>query len=429
MSIAIRHGRLIDPANDRDAYLDLFIDQQRIVGVGRAPEGFTAELTLDAGNALVMPGIIDLAAHLREPGQEHKATIASETRAAAAAGVTTLCCPPDTEPPIDSPAEVELIKRRASAGAGPRVVSLGALTAGLEGRQLSDMAALKLAGCVGISNARQPLQDTATMRRALEYADSHGLTVFLLPADHALSNEGCVHEGAIATRLGLPPIPAAAETAAIGQSLALIEQTGVRAHFCRLSTGRGLRMIAEARAAGLPVSADVSAHQLYLTDAAVADFNSLCHVLPPLRTPADQAALREGLANGVVAAVCSDHQPHEPDAKLAPFSETEPGIAGLETFPALALKLVDEGILSLPQAVARLTVDPAHILGLRSGNLAVGRPADVTVMDLDKPWTVTPDTLLGHAHNTPFMGWTFQTQARYTLVNGRCVYPFSQTGT
>ncbi len=423
MSIAIVGGRLIDPANHRDAQLDLFVANGRIVGLGQTPEGFVPDRILDASGAIVMPGIVDLAAHLREPGQEHKATIASETRAAAAVGVTTLCCPPDTIPPIDSPAELELIKRRAAAGSGVRVVALGALTAGLHGQQLSDMASLKRSGCVAVSNALHPVRDTAILRRALEYADSHGLTVFLHPLDPALARGGCAHEGAVATRLGLPPIPTAAETAAIGQLLALIEQTGVKAHFCRVSSAPGLSMIAAAKTAGLPITADVCAHQLYLTEEAIADFNSLCHVIPPLRSEFDRRALRDGVVQGILDAICSDHQPHEDDAKLAPFSATEPGIAGLETFPALALQLVDEGVLELTDAITRLTSGPAQILGLRSGNLAVGRPADVVVMELRTPWILTPDILRGQARNSPFIGWRFNARPRYTLVAGRQIFP------
>ncbi|HHO67513.1 MAG TPA: dihydroorotase [Gammaproteobacteria bacterium] len=420
--IAIRNGRLLDPRNGVDDRLDLFLADGAVAGVGQAPDGFHADLTLDAAGALVVPGLIDLCARLREPGQEHKATIDSECRAAAAAGITTLVCPPDTTPVIDTPAVVELIRHRARQVDASRVLTLGALTRGLDGRQLSELAALQAAGCVGVGNARRPLESTLVERRAFEYAATFDLTVFLHADDAALSAGGCLHEGRVSTRLGLPGIPEAAETVAVARALALIEQTGVRAHFCRLTTRRAVRMIARARFDGVPVSADTAIPYLFLTDADARDFDPDFHFIPPLRTQTDRDGLREGLAGGTLDALCSDHQPHEADAKLAPFPATEPGASGIDSLLPMTLKLVDDGVLSLEQAIARLTCGPAGILGLPYGHLAQGAPADVCVFDPDEVWQLDADNLRSQGRNTPFLGWEMRGRVRYTLRNGRLIH-------
>ena len=418
----IRNGRVIDPANQVDAVQDLWIADGRIVAAGAAPSEFRTERTIDAAGLVVCPGLIDLCAHLREPGQEHKATIASETAAAAAAGITTLVCPPDTDPVIDTPAVANLIQQRARAAGKARVLTLGALTQGLKGSQLSEMGALKAAGCVGIGNARRPVANTMVMRRAMEYAATHDMTVFLHADDPWLSNHGCVHEGQVASRLGLAGIPEAAETVAVARDLALVQQTGVRAHFCRLSTAQAVRMVARAQYDGLPVSADVSAHQLHLTEIDVSDFNSQCHVLPPLRTQRDRDGLRAGLAKGTLQAICSDHQPHEADAKFAPFAATAPGISALETLLPLSLRLAADGVMSLPKIIARLTQQPARLLGLESGALGVGAAADVCLFNPDEDWELIPEHMLSRGRNTPFGGWQFKGRAVMTIFNGEIVF-------
>ncbi|MDE2089704.1 MAG: amidohydrolase family protein, partial [Gammaproteobacteria bacterium] len=286
----------------------------------------------------------------------------------------------------------------------------------------SEMAALKAAGCVAVSNALAPMTNTQVLRRAMEYAATHGITVLLYSEDAYLSNGGCAHEGAVATRLGLPGIPAAAEIAAVARDLALIEQTGVRAHFCRLTTARAVPMVARAQHDGLPVSADVGAHYLYLTELDVLGFNSECRVIPPLRTPHDRDGLRDGVARGTVAAICSDHQPHEPDAKYAPFPATAPGISALETLLPLALRLADEGVMALPEVLARLTVGPARVLGIEAGTLSVGARADVCIFDPQRHWRLEERTLVSRGHNTPFLGQELKGQVRYTLLEGRVVY-------
>lgn len=419
---AIRSGRVIDPANAVDGVHDLFLRGGRVAALDRPPPGFRAEVEIDARGRVVCPGLVDLCARLREPGHEHKATIASETAAAVRAGITSVCCPPDTDPVIDTPAVVELIRRRAEQQDAARVFTVGALTQDLAGVQLSEMAALKAAGCVAVGNALAPLDGMLVLRRALEYAATFDLTVFLHAEDPSLQDGGCVHEGAVATRLGLPGIPEAAETASVAASLALIEQTGVRAHFCRLSTARAVRMVARARHDGVPVSADVCAHQLFLTETDVSGFDGRYHVHPPLRTQSDRDGLRTGVAHGVLEAVCSDHQPHEADAKRAPFPATEPGISGLETLLPLTLRLVAEGSIDLPAAIARLTSGPARILGIAHGTLTPGAAADVCVFDPHRPWRLDPATLHSRGHNTPFLGWEFEGRVTHTLVDGRLVF-------
>ncbi len=422
MRISISGGRVIDPANGIDGDFDLHIADGRIVAVGAAPDGFAPDRTLDATGKLVIPGLVDLSARLREPGFEHKGTIASECRAAAAGGVTTLATPPDTFPVIDTPAVVELIRHRAEEVGLARVVCLGASTQGLEGQHISEMGALKAAGCVGVSNAWGPVANNLVRRRIMEYAATYGLTVFLHAEDASLRNNGCMHEGPVSTRLGLPGIPTAAETVAVARDLALIEATGVRAHFCRISSATAMRKIGRAQFDGLPITVDVSAHHLYLTEMDVADFNAQCHVRPPLRSQRDLQGLREGLARGTIAAICSDHQPHEADAKLVPFREAASGISALETLLPLTLRLATETRLPLERLIAAVTCEPARILGLEAGTLSVGAAADIAVVDPERYWTVSPETLHSQGHNTPFMEWELKGRVTHTLLGGRLVH-------
>ncbi len=420
--LKIHGGRLIDPRNGVDRQTDVYIADGRIAAIGAAPDGFRVDHTLDAVGLIVAPGLIDLCARLREPGAEHKATIDSECRAAAAGGITTLICPPDTDPVIDTPAVVELIRHRAQLSDHARVLTIGALTQGLDGENLSEMAALKVAGCIGVGNAGRPLASTLVGRRTLEYAATFGLTVFISPLDHALAAQGCLHEGQVSTRLGLPGIPESAETVAVARELALIEQTGVRAHFCRLTTRRAVRMVARARFDGMPISADVAIPYVYFTDMEAADFDSDFHLLPPLRTQLDRDGLRAGLAENTLSAVCSDHQPHEPDAKLAPFPATEPGISGLDTLLPMTLRLADEGTLSLVEALARLTSGPADILRLPYGHLAEGAVADICVFDPRHTWRLTAETMRSQGKNTPLRGWEMKGKTRYTLRDGKVIF-------
>ncbi|VAW65648.1 Dihydroorotase [hydrothermal vent metagenome] len=417
----IKDARVIDPANELDKITDVYIHNHRIAAIGNTPPGFSAAQTIHADKLWLIPGIVDLSARLREPGLEHKANIETEARAAASAGITTLCVPPDTDPVIDEPAVVELIHRKAKLAQQSHVFTLGALTAGLKGERLSEMAALKEAGCIGVSNCRHAISNPLILRRAFEYATTHNITVFIEAHDRHLSANGCAHEGAIASRLGLPPIPYAAETAPIAQILELIHNTDTRIHFGRLSCARSIELISKAHDKGLNVTADVAAHQLHLTDIDISSFNSQCHVLPPLRSQRDMEALRRGISDGVISSICSDHQPHEIDAKQAPFPATEPGISGVETLLPLTLKLIDTG-MSLNTAIASITCNPAKILGLDAGHLAVGQLANLCLIDPEKDWIFNSTDMLSHGKNTPFSGWHFNGKVVRTIIEGNTVY-------
>jgi len=422
----IQSARVIDPAGGLDKVTDLYIDNGRIVGIGEPPEDWTGadkQQTVDAAGLWALPGLIDGWARLREPGQEHKATIATESLAAVASGITTLCMPPDTDPVLDDIAVARFIKRRAQLAGRARVVCVAALTQGLKGELLAEMAELAEGGCVAVSNAHYPLRDLALLRRALEYASTFGIQVIAQPMDASLSKRGCAHDGAVATRLGLPGIPVAAETAPLAQLLALIEETGAKVHIANLSSRRSVDLVERAKADGLPVTASVSAQQLWLSEM---DTDALCgttHVIPPLRSLRDRDALRAGVASGVIDTIVSDHQPHEPDAKLAPFPATEPGISSLETLLPLTLKLVNEGSLTLERAIEAVTHTPARLLGLKdAGHIGVGARADLALVDPDTLWTLDETTMCSAGGNTPFFGWDFEHQVAATWVNGKRVF-------
>ena len=412
---------MLDPVSKTVVNRDVFIAQGRIAAIGEA-DGFTADRAIDADGLVISPGLVDLCARLREPGQEYKADIASECTAAARAGITTLCCPPDTDPVIDEPAVVELIHRQASNAACTNVLVLGALTTGLAGERLSEMAALRASGCVGVSNCRRPVTQTAVLRRAFAYAANFGLTVYIEPDEFSLSDGGCAHEGPIASRLGLKGIPVSAETIAISRALELVTETGAKVHFGRLSSARGVEVIRRAKEDGLDITADVSAHQLYLTEMDISSYNSLNHVIPPLRSQRDREALRLGLTEGVIDAICSDHQPHEPDAKHGPYASTQPGMSTLETLLPLVLRLVEEQVVPLSTALSLLTDKPASILGSDAGILAPGRPADLCIIDTETEWQFDIRTMSSRGHNSPFVGWDLKGKARYTIVGGALVY-------
>jgi len=422
MRIVIRNGRVINPKTKFDAVTDIYVADGKIVSLSNNPVEFIADQEIDASGKTIFPGIIDMCARLREPGFEYKATIASETAAAASAGITTLCCPPDTVPVTDNASVVEMIRYRAQQSRNARVLSIGALTRGLEGNQISEMVALKEVGAVAVSNALKPVKNTLVMRRAMEYACSHDLTVFLFAEDPWLKGTACAHEGAISTRMGLEGIPEIAETIAVARDLALIEQTGVRAHFCHLSTAKAIRMIARARFDGLPVSADVSAHQLHLTDMELGEFDALYHVRPPLRSIRDRDGLRVGLKEGSVQVICSDHQPHDVDAKTGPFNATAPGISALETLLPLTMRLVNDKVLGLSQAIACLTCEPAKILGLDLGSLEEGATADICIYDPKHVWSFNQESIQSDGLNSPFLGWEFEGRVTHTLFEGSLVY-------
>ncbi len=422
MSLLIRNARVIDPASGLDGVRTILIDNGRIAAIAEATASFQAEDEIDASGLWLFPGAVDLAAWLREPGRDHKATLKSETKAAAASGITTLCYQPEPGANFDSAAQVKLIYDLSGKRNLAKVEVLGNLTQGLKGEQLSNMASLKRAGCVGVTNGLQPFRSLQTLRRAMEYAATHDLTVFIHPVEHALAASGFMHEGEVSARIGFPAIPSAAETVAVAQTLALASHTGARVHFCRLSAKLSVKLIRQGKESGLDITADVAAHQLFLTEMDVSDFNPLCHVMPPLRSSRDRDALREGLADGTIDAICSDHQPHDLDAKLAPFQQTEPGISALETLLPLTLRLVEDGVLSLPEALGKVTTAPAGIIGSEAGQVCEGAPADLVLFDPDALWELDVNKMYSDGKNTPFAGWNFNGAVTRTLLAGKTVF-------
>lgn len=422
MKIQIKNGRLIDPKNNIDAIQDVFIAAGKIVALGKAPADFHATQVLDVSGHIVCPGLVDLSARLREPGFEYRATLESELRAAAAGGVTSLACPPDTDPVLDESGLVEMLKHRAKRLNLAHVYPLGALTRHLEGKHLTEMCELTEAGCVGFSHATAPLTDTQVMRRALQYASTFGYTVWLHPEDPYLAKNGAAHDGEVAARLGLTGIPSSAETIALATILTLVQDTGARVHICRVSTREGVEMLRNARRQGLPVSCDIAINHLHLTEHDIGFFDSQCHLTPPLRTQRDRDALRAGLADGTVTAICSDHTPVDDDDKLAPFAESTPGATGLELLLPLTLKWAEETGTSLLSALSRITSEPAALLGIEAGHLSVGANADVCVFDPEQYWKIERQSLRSQGKNTPFLGLELAGKVRATLVAGHIVH-------
>ena len=422
MKIHIKGGRLVDPGNGIDARHDVFIAAGRVVAIGEAPDGYTADRTIDASGLVVAPGLVDLAARLREPGFEYMATLESEMQAAVAGGVTSLACPPDTDPPLDEPGLVEMLKFRAKSLNQAHVYPVGALTAGLKGTRLTEMAELRDAGCVAFSQADAPLTDNEVAFLALQYAATFGFAVWLRPQDASLARRGVAHDGQVATRLGLPPIPVCAETVALSSILILARETGARVHVARLSTADGVNLVRQAKAQGLAVTSDVAAHHVHLSEMDIGYFDANCHVTPPFRSLRDRDALRLGLVDGTIDALCSDHTPVDDDAKQLPFAEAESGVTGLELLLPLALKWAAEGGIPLAQGLARITSDAARVLGIEAGHLRAGVVADVCIFDPECYWRVDRAALRSQGKNTPFLGLELKGKVRWTLVEGQVVY-------
>jgi dihydroorotase len=423
MNISINNGLVISPATGMNQIADLFIADGVIIAIGQKPDGFVADQDIDASDQLVCPGFIDLYARLREPGQEYKATISSETAAAAKGGFTSICCMPDTTPVIDTRAIAEFIQHHAQKAGYARVFPLGALTQGLQGEQLSSYGALKAAGCLALSQAEQPIMDTRVLRHCFEYAATHDLTVFIDAHDPWLTMGTCMHESDVSTRLGLNGQPAIAEHIGITRYLYMIQLTGVKAHFNKLSSAHAVTLIAQAQRNGLRVTADVAINQLFFTVMDVSDFDSQFHLQPPLREESDQRALIDGLRTGVISAIVSDHQPHERDAKMAPFAESATGMATLETVLPFALRLTEHK-MTLNDIIATLTSHPAKIIGVENdyGTLAINSPADITVFNPKQHWQVTPENWLSRGENTAFWNWELLGQVTHTLVAGKVTY-------
>jgi dihydroorotase len=424
MNYHIKNGRVIDPANNIDQVTDLFIADGKIAALGNAPQGFTADQTIDASGLVVAPGLVDLSARLREPGYEYKATLESEMQAAMQGGVTTLVCPPDTDPVLDEPGLVEMLKHRARILDQANVHPLGALTMGLKGQALTEMAELTEAGCIGFSQAEVPVLDTTVLLRAMQYAKTFGYTVWLRPQDAHIGRGGVAHSGPLASRLGLSGVPVMSETIALHTIFELMRATGARVHLCRMSSAAGLALVAGAKKEGLNVTCDVGVHHLHMTDADIGFFDPNARFNPPLRSQRDRDAIRNALLDGTVDAVCSDHTPVDEDEKLLPFAEATPGATGLELLLALTLKWVEDqhGKDALAQALAKVTASPARIAGLPAGTLSVGAAADVVLFDPDARWKVERKALASQGKHTPFLGYELAGQVRATLVRGRVAF-------
>ena len=413
---------MIDPRHGFDRKASLYVAAGKVAAVGEAPGGWHANRVLDAAGLVVCPGLIDSSARLREPGFEYKATLESELAAAVAGGVTSLACPPDTDPPLDEPGLVQMLKHRARSLNQAHVYPIGALTVGLKGDTITEMGELTEAGCIAFSQADAALADTQVLLRALQYAATFGYRVWLRPQDVHLARGGVAHDGEVATRLGLPAIPGFAETIALDAIFELVRATGVHVHLARLSTHDGVARMRAAKKAGLPVTCDVAIHHVHLCDVDIGWFNAHCHLVPPLRGTRDRAALRAGLVDGTVDLICSDHTPVDDDAKQLPFAEAEPGATALELLLPLTLQWAKEEKLPLSAALDRITAAPARVLGLDAGHLAPGADADVCVFDPDLHWVVAPSALRSQGKNTPFLGLELSGKVRYTLVGGQVVH-------
>jgi len=422
MKIEIHNGRLIDPAHGIDRKASLYIAAGKVASIDEPPSGWHPNRVIDASKLVRCPGLIDASARLREPGFEYKATLESEMQAAVAGGVTSLACPPDTDPPLDEPGLVEMLKHRARSLNQAHVYPVGALTVALKGEAITEMGELTEAGCIAFSHADAALADTQILLRALQYAATFGYRVWLRPQEAHLARGGVAHDGEVATRLGLAAIPSCAETIALDAIFELVRATGVRVHLARLSTHEGVARVRAAKKEGLPVTCDVAVHHVHLCEVDIGWFDSHCRLVPPLRATRDRAALRAGLADGTIDLICSDHAPVDDDGKQLPFAEAEPGATGLELLLPLTLKWAQEEKIALPFALARITSEPARVLGLASGNLASGAEADVCVFDPDTYWKVEPASLKSQGKNTPFLGLELPGKVRYTLVGGQVVH-------
>lgn len=422
MKIHIKNGRLIDPKNGVDAKQDVFIAAGKIVAVGSTPNGFSANRVIDATGMIVCPGLVDLSARLREPGFEYMATLESEMEAAIAGGVTSLACPPDTDPPLDEPGLVEMLKFRARNLHQAHVYPIGALTQALKGERLTEMAELVDAGCVAFSQADAPISDNHVLLCGLQYAATFGFTVWLRAQDATLARNGVAHDGQVATRLGLPAIPVCAETTALSTILLLARETGANIHICRLSSAEGVDMVRQAKRLGIPVTCDIAVHHAHLSEMDIGYFDPNCHLTPPLRSARDRDALRLALADGTVDAICSDHTPVDEDVKQLPFAEAESGATGLELLLPLTLKWAEESNIPLPAALAKITSDAARILNIDAGHLSAGSAADICVFDPERCWKVEPAALKSQGKNTPYLGLELKGKVKQTLVEGLIVY-------
>ena len=430
--ILIKGGWVVDPASGFDQKADLSLENGALTAINNIASDFSPDRIIDAGGCVVMPGMVDLAVRLREPGYEHAGMLASELAAAVAGGVTSVVCPPDTDPVLDEPGLVEMLRFRAETQGAARLYPLGALTRGLKGESLTEMLALKDAGCVAFSQAEAPLENTQVMLRAFQYANTFGFAVWLRPQEIHLG-KGVAASGPLATRMGLAGVPVAAETIALHTIFELMRSTGARVHLCRISSAAGVALVRQAKLDGLKVTCDVSINSLHLSDTDVGYFDSRMRLNPPLRQQRDRDALRVGLADGTIDALVSDHTPVDDDAKALPFAESEPGATGLELLLSLALKWSSDAAVPLPVALARLTSGPAAVLGnglapefsAGLGQLRVGGLADICIFDPKAHWQVVPTALRSQGKHTPFSGYELPGRVRFTVVGGRIAFEAS----
>jgi dihydroorotase len=428
MKILVQGARVIDPASGFDAVADVAVAAGRILAVGDVAGDFVPNKVIAGQGCLLLPGLLDLAVRLGEPGHEHEGMLDSEMAAAVAGGISSVVCPPDTDPVLDEPGLVEMLKFRAERLHRARVFPLGALTRGLQGEVLTEMVALSEAGCVGFSQADVALGNTQVLQRALQYASTFGYSVWLRPQELHLG-QGVAASGALATRMGLSGVPVAAETIALHVIFELMRATGARVHLCRLSSAAGVELVRQAKRDGLALSCDVSINSLHLTELDIGYFDSRARLNPPLRSQRDRAALRAALADGTIDALVSDHTPVAEDAKMLPFAEAEPGATGMELLLSLALKWSRDDGVSLQRALAVLTSAPAGVLAgalntLQSsiGRLAAGGVADLCLFDPDAAWTVQAQTLRSQGKHTPFAGYELPGRVRCTLVGGQIAF-------
>lgn len=422
MNLVIKNIRIIDPSQQIDKITNLYLSKGKIFAITDSLADFKAEKVIDGTGKWLIPGIVDLQARLAEPGSYYEGSIATETKAAAAGGITTICCPPDTNPINDSQAVTELIQRRARQSATAFVLPIGAITQGLEGKLLANMASLKKAGCIALSQANQPIQNSLILKNAMAYAECNDILFMLRCEDEQLKNNGVAHGGAVSSRLGLAEISSSSETAALARDLILVQETGIKTHFSLISTAQSVEMIARAKKRGLPITCDVAIHQLHLTEYDVMEFDSLFNTTPPLRSKDDKEALRIGLKMGIIDAIVSDHTPLDRDDKLLPFGESKPGISGLETLLPLTLKLVEEGVLDLSTAISCLTKHPASIINIKNGNLKTGSSADFSIYDPEQEWVMDRTKMVSAGDNSAFDGWQFTGKVTNTYFQGRSVF-------
>jgi dihydroorotase len=422
MKIHIKGGTLIDPVAGTERQADVFIAAGKIASIGAAPADFNPAKTIDAKGLYVAPGFVDLSARLREPGYEHKATLVSEMAAAMAGGVTSLVCPPDTDPVLDEPGLVEMLKFRARGLNQAHVYPLGALTVGLKGQVITEMVELTESGCIGFTQADVPVVDTQVLLRALQYASTYGYTVWLRPQDAFLAKGGVAASGALASRLGLPGVPVSAETIALHTIFELVRVTGARVHLSHLSSATGIEIVRAAKAEGLTVTCDVAVNHIHLIDVDIGYFDAQFRLDPPLRGQRDREAIRAGLADGTIDAICSDHTPVDDDEKLLPFAEATPGATGLELLLSLTVKWASEAGVPLAHALHRITAAPAAVLKLPAGRIEVSGVADLCVFDLGAHWRVEPRALKSQGHNTPFLGYELPARVRATIVAGHVAF-------